>query len=160
MTNTDQLVLFDYAALDTETRIVVQQRTGEIKALMKRAAQDIIDIGQKLIEVKQRLGHGHFGGWLRTEFEWSQDTAKNFMNVAVRFGDNPKISDFAPSALYLLAAPSTPESARVEAVERAAAGEIITHTVAKGIVIDHKPMNTANIGTRPAVPLVHDTYLF
>ena len=39
-----------YAALDTETRIIVQQRTSEIKALMKRAATDIIEIGQKLIE--------------------------------------------------------------------------------------------------------------
>lgn len=51
-----QLALFDYDALDTETRIVVQQRTTEIKALMKRAASDIIEIGQKLIEVKRFVG--------------------------------------------------------------------------------------------------------
>jgi hypothetical protein len=35
-----QVTMFDYAALDTETRITVQQRTTEIKALMKRAATD------------------------------------------------------------------------------------------------------------------------
>ena len=51
---------FDYGALDSETRIVVQQRTGEIRSLVRRSAQDIIDIGLKLGEVKQRLGHGGF----------------------------------------------------------------------------------------------------
>ena len=56
-----ELTLFDYASLEPETRIVVQQRTSEIRGLMRRAAQDIIDIGLKLIEVKERLPHGAFG---------------------------------------------------------------------------------------------------
>ena len=100
---------------------------------MKRAAQDIIDIGQKLIEVKARLGHGSFGGWLEAEFEWSDQTALNFMNVARRMPGIPNGLDFAPRALYLLAAPSTPETARTEALERAAAGETITHAIAQDI---------------------------
>lgn len=130
--------MFDYAALDAETRIVVQQRTTEIKALMKRAASDIIEIGQKLIDVKARLGHGNFRPWLKMEFDWSQDTAQNFMNVAAKFGNFPNLDGMAPSALYLLAAPSTPESARIEAVVRAEEGEPITHSLAQGIVHDHK----------------------
>jgi hypothetical protein len=135
----EQIALFDYAALDAETRIVVQQRTSEIKTLMRRSAQDIIDIGQKLIEVKARLGHGHFGGWLESEFGWSQDTAGRFINVAQRF-DIPQIADFniAPSALYALSAPSTPEPARAEAIERAQAGEPITHSAAKAIIEEYK----------------------
>ncbi len=60
---------FDYASLNPETRIVVQQRTSEIKTLIQRAAQDIFDIGQKLVEVKAKLGHGHFRSWLKAEFE-------------------------------------------------------------------------------------------
>jgi hypothetical protein len=58
-----------YASLNVETRIVVQQRTSEIKTLMRRSAQDIVDIGQKLIEVNDRLEHGFFLSWLRLEFE-------------------------------------------------------------------------------------------
>ncbi len=101
---------------------------------MKRAAQDIIDIGQKLIEVKARLGHGHFGGWLEAEFAWSNDTAKRFMSVARQFETrNLHDLNIAPSALYLLAAPSTPEPARIEALERAEAGETITHAIAQDI---------------------------
>ena len=66
-----------YTSLDAETRIVVQQRTSEIKTLMRRTAQDIVEIGQKLIEVKAQLGHGLFSAWLRIEFEWSRGTAEN-----------------------------------------------------------------------------------
>lgn len=124
---------FDYASLDADTSHFVQQQTGEIKVLMKQTVQGILAIGLKLLEVKHKLKHGKFGDWLAAEFEWSQDTASNFMRVAERFGNNPKISEFAPSALYLLAARSTPELARVEAIARASAGEQITHKTAKAL---------------------------
>lgn len=109
---------FDYNALDADTSILVRQRTDEIRGLMKRAAQDIIDIGQKLIEVRDLLRHnkaGGFDGWLRAEFDWDGRTAYRFINVATNF-DNLSGLSIAPSALYLLAAPSTPEAARIEAL--------------------------------------------
>lgn len=130
--------LFDYDALETEARIVVKQRTGEIKTLVRRAAQDIIEIGQKLIEVKEHLEHGQFGAWLKAEFEWSDQTALNFMNVARAFVQIPNGLEFSSRALYLLAAPSTPDAARDEALERAAAGETITHQAARQIVEQHR----------------------
>jgi hypothetical protein len=61
-------------------------------------------------------------------------------------------------ALYLLAAPSTPESARQEAIERAAAGEAITFTTSRAIVTRYKSTNAplsetciddGNIGSDP-----------
>lgn len=113
------------------------------KALMRRTAQDIIEIGRRLIEVKARLGHGQFGAWLATEFEWSQDTATRFMNVAARFSNIPQIAEFAPSALYLLAAPSTPDEVREEALERAEAGERITYSTARALVDEHKTPRAA-----------------
>ena len=126
---------FDYTALDTSTSQFVQQQTGEIRGLMKRTVESIFEIGQRLIVVKERLGHGRFGSWLETEFEWSQDTASNFINVAKKFGNLPNFSEFdmAASALYMLAAPSTPDAARDEALARAKAGESITYKAAKNI---------------------------
>jgi hypothetical protein len=125
---------FDYAALDTETRIVVQQRTSEIKILMRRAASDIFDIGQKLVEVKASLGHGHFRSWLKIEFKWSVSTATRFMQVAEQFRcTNLMHLSIAASALYELAAPSTPIAARLEAIERASLGEMISYSKAKEI---------------------------
>jgi len=124
---------FDYSSLDDESRHFVQQQTGEIRGLMKRTAQGIVEIGQKLIEVKEKLGHGRFLGWLQAEFAWTDETARRFMNVAQEFGRIPQLVDFAPSALYILAAPSTPKTAREEAIARAEAGESITYTTAKEI---------------------------
>ncbi len=130
---------FDYGGLDAETRIVVQQRTGEIRTIARRAAADIIEIGGKLNEVKDRLGHGRFGDWLKAEFGWSQDTAGRFMAVAAKFGQIPQIAEFAPSALYLLAGPSVPDAARAEAIQVVEAGERVTVARAASIVAEHKP---------------------
>lgn len=126
--------VFDYNSLDSNTSKFVQEQTGEIQALMKRTAQSIIKIGQKLIEVKGHLGHGRFGDWLEAEFGWTDRTARQFMQVAETFkSENFSDLSFAPSALYKLAAPSTPESARLEAIARAEAGELITHKTAKAL---------------------------
>lgn len=65
------------------------------------------------------------------------------MRVAEKF-QIPQIADFnfGASALYLLAAPSTPEPARIEAIERAQAGEAITHKAAQAIVNGYKATST------------------
>lgn len=149
-----QLALFDYGQLDTETRIVVQQRTNEIKGLMKRTAQDIIEIGEKLIDVKDRLPHGQFGDWLLGEFDWSQQHARRFMSVAQAFdAQSEQIERFAPSALYLLASPSTPDDVRAEALVRAGEGERITHQAAKAMVSEAKAERAAAFEqTAPPLP--------
>jgi len=130
--------IFNYNKLNSETYIFVQQRTSEIKALMRRTAQDIIEIGLKLTEVKEELGHGNFIKWLDTEFGWSGATATRFMQVGNQFKFVKLTNlEIAASALYLLARPSTPEEARQEALERAFQGEVITHTLAKQICFHH-----------------------
>lgn len=134
---------FDYAQLDATTAAFVGARTGEIRALVRRSAQDIIEIGAKLIEVKERLPHGAFGQWLESEFGWSWDTAGNFMRVAGKFRNFRNIDGFAPSALYLLAAPSTPETAVEEAVTAAANGTAVSYSQAREIVARHKEPEAA-----------------
>lgn len=140
-----QAIEFSYDMLDDATRIVVQQRTTEIKALLRRTAQDIIDVGLKLSEVKQELGHGNFLAWLRREFDWSESAARKFMQVSRQF-KTVKFTNLniAPSALYLLSADSTPESAREEALQLADSGEVITRHKAKAIVQQHTRTNQPN----------------
>lgn len=127
-------IQFDYARLDRTTCQFVLQKTGEIRILMRRTARDIFSIGKKLIEIKEKLEHGHFLEWLEAEFAWSDRTARNFMRVAEVF-KMETISDlqFAPSALYILAASSIPEGAREEAVNRALKGEAISKKTAQEI---------------------------
>ena len=129
------------ANIDSEVSTFVQERTTEIKALVSRSATDIIAIGEKLIQVKQKLGHGRFGAWLKAEFDWSQDTAERFMNVAKRLPNIPHGAEFEAKALYLLAAPSTPEEALQSVLELAEKGETISHAKVKEIVERHKEEN-------------------
>lgn len=97
------------------------EKAQHIHARLKRTAEDIIAIGQDLLEVKARLGHGSFGKWLQSEFGMTDRHALNFMRVASRFGSKSEIiSDLPITVLYELASPSMPETV-VEMVE---AGQI------------------------------------
>lgn len=151
---------FTYVNLDAEILDLVQQHTNEIKVLMHRTAQDIIQIGQRLIEVKQRLGHGNFTNWLKFEFSWSVSTATKFMHVAeqlkfVKF-TNLNIS---ASALYIIAAPSTSKDARAEVLKRAVMGENISYTQAKEIVTKYKNQSesqTEKLETTNNIDVCHE----
>ncbi len=130
---------FDYEILDRQTRTTVKQKTSEIKSLIRQTAQDIVEVGQKLATVKRQLKHGEFRSWLKSEFNWSVSSATKFMQVSEQFKNvNFSHFNFATSALYVLAAPSTPETARQYALEIASKGENITYSLAKLIVKQHK----------------------
>lgn len=131
---------FNYDDLDPETRIIVKQRTSEIKAIARQTAQGVLDIGAKLAEVKDRLGHGRFGYWLDQEFGWSDRTARSFMAAARSF-KTEIISDLsiAPTALVMLASPSVPEAARQQAIQIAANGLPVNTRQARQIIDQHRP---------------------
>lgn len=140
---------FEYTLLDRETRTIIRQRTSEIKDLMRLTTENIISIGQKLTEVKEQLGHGSFQNWLKTEFEWSEQTARQFMQV-YRWSETIKNKNFVfsqlgTSALYLLAAPSTPPEARQEILNLVELGKKITYTRAKVVVDRHKQTALASV---------------
>ena len=120
---------FDYEILEPEQRLVVQKWTGEIKERLQRSAQDIWEVGQRLAEVRACLKHGQFDSWLKAEFGWSRRTAYNLINVYETFQERAKLAqlNIATSALYLLAAPSTPPEVRDGFLNRAKSGEKVTH---------------------------------
>jgi Protein of unknown function (DUF3102) len=137
--STQEVRRFDYNSVSDKIRVVVQQQTIEIKRLVKRTAQDNIDIGKRLSEVKQQLGHGKFKAWLEAEFNWREWTARKFMQVARKFKSvNFTDLSVSTSALYLLSSSSTPEHACKEVLERATQGEDISFTKAKNIIAKHQ----------------------
>ena len=104
---------FDYGALDRETRRLVEDRAGQIHQLARKTAAGIALIGEYLTDVKAQLKHGQFLEWIDREFAWKEWTAQQFMKVykcskTVNFTD----LEMDVSALYLIAAPSTPEPVR------------------------------------------------
>ena len=63
--------------------------------------------------VKARLKHGQFLDWIEREFAWSQQHASRFMHVHEQFKlRNLSNLEIDVSALFLIAAPSTPEQVR------------------------------------------------
>lgn len=119
---------FDYDTLDSKQRSIVQLRTEEIKERLKRSAQDIWEIGQKIFEVRSQLAYGNFDRWLKAEFGWSRRTAYNFIQVYEAFPERATVAQvsIAASALYQLSSPSTPQKIRDELIQRAKQGEKIT----------------------------------
>jgi len=121
-----------------------------IRTLCKRVTKDIIEIGRRLIEAKKLVGHDNWGDWLGREFAWSEQTARNFMNV-FRFAEGLKSKkfldldiddlDIAPSALYALARRNTPDEVREELLARAGAGEPITNKTTQDALAAHAAAN-------------------
>jgi hypothetical protein len=142
--------LFDYRNLAGADRDTIRQHADSIRSLMQRASQDIVEIGQRLLYVKKRLGHGRFLDWLNAEFDMTERTAQNFMNVARAF-KSETVSDLkiGQKALYMLSAPSVPEAAREEVVAQAKKGEKITPAGAKAVITKHRP-TTAATASQPA----------
>jgi len=111
---------FDYSALDhglaDEARAVADRIRGRLRSAC-------LDTGRDLIGMKDRLGHGHFGAWLKAEFDITERSAENYMN-AFKFleGKSETVSYLPPSVVYKLAAPSAPAAVVAEVVAAAEAG--------------------------------------
>ena len=138
MLDTKQLMLFNYLTLTPEVAEFVQRRTLEIRAFHKRTAESIIQIGLRLEEVKEAVGHGQFLNWLEIEFGWSDQTARNYIHVAEKFKNFLNLDHYATSALYLLAAPSTPDAVLDKAREMAINGQYISHARAQELLAQYR----------------------
>jgi len=126
---------FDYFTLDAETRAYVQERAERIHNLARMSASSIVQIGQYLGQVKERIGHGNFLGWIGQEFNWSERSAQRFIQVHGQF-KSAKLADLEIdlSALYLIAAPSMPEPVRASVMRRAENGEPVTRMGTRALV--------------------------
>jgi hypothetical protein len=88
---------------------------GEIKTRIKITKNEIFKIGELLIYAKklcQQEGK-KFQEWIRDNFEFSYETANNFMNVYKHcLGVRSIAMNLSPSILYQISAPSFPDELR------------------------------------------------
>jgi len=145
ITHLDDLT-YDYTQIeDPNARLLAKLAAQDIKPRLRRAAADIIAIGGKLATVREHLDHGQWLPWLETEFDMAERTARNFVQVARRFdGKSAIIADLGPTALYMLAAPSTPDEAIAEVESLVTNGHTPTVAETKQII------NTVRAGLVPA----------
>jgi len=110
-----------YDSLDPATRAMVKSVTREIQQRLKRTLQDVYYIGTRLNQVRETLIpiRGAFSTWVHEEFEvkygLTERLSEHWMNIAKRFTE-AQIEKFIDlklplSALYHVAAPSTPDGA-------------------------------------------------
>lgn len=84
---------------------------AEIRFIDNQARQYVlhsaIDIGQKLLEVKELVGHGEWGKWLKDNVNYSQSTANNFMAVSREYSQSQSLANLSYSqAVALLSVPA------------------------------------------------------
>lgn len=112
---------FDYSTLSEGLAEEARQVAAKIKAGW---GGTILHTGRQLKVMKEKLEHGRFHQWVAAEFGWNEKAVQRYLNAFEAFGSESDIlSVLSVSAIYKLAAPSTPASIREEIVARAAAGE-------------------------------------
>lgn len=110
--------------LSPEHQELVNQATAVIHTCMLNIAQNIFEIGQQLVRVKQIVKHGHFLDWIHKEFGLKERTAQHWMNVYLRLGTKARVfRQVKPTALCYLAMPSTPQKAIAIVEEMILAGK-------------------------------------
>ncbi len=126
---TIEITNFNYQVLDSQKRDEIEQATVAIRERLRKAARDIWEIGRMLNDVQSKLQRGQFDEWIEAEFDWSRRTAYKFISVYKRFDNSVNLEEIniATSALYLLAAESTPEKIRQKFIQKAKEGEKVTH---------------------------------
>ena len=131
---------FNYESLDSQQRTEIREATLVIREKLRKAAQDIWEIGHMLSNVQAQLQRGQFDDWVKTEFDWSRRTAYKFISVYKRFDSRINLEEvnIATSALYLLAAESTPQEIREEFIQKAQEGGKVTHQEVLKVVRESK----------------------
>lgn len=112
----------------------------EIITLKNQTAENIIQIGYKLIEAKKQLSHGEWGTWLEKRIAFSQRTANQFMRIAKEFGSNSQaISNLEITKVGLLL--DVPTEKREEFIENYDLKSMSTREIKKAIkeAINEKP---------------------
>lgn len=116
-----------------------------IRNRLANTVADIIAIGQDLLLVKEQLPHGSFGPWVKDELGITNRTAQRFVHAAQMIdGKSDMVSHLAPTTIYALSAPSTPDAVREDFLNRAQSGELITETMVKESRKEHAhPKNSS-----------------
>lgn len=135
---------YDYARLPPPGADAVRPRADNIRQICgpgPRTVGDVVAVGRNLAEAKAALPHGEFLPWINDEFDWSMRHAQRYIAAYAWLAKCDKLSHLAVSgsALFLLAAPATPDAAREAATRMMEGGASLTYSEACSLVAAHRP---------------------
>lgn len=108
------IVEADYTVVQERTLPVIISEIHIIEHnVAKTALEGAVEIGARLQEAKEKVGHGNFEQWCQENLNYSKRTAENFMKVAREYGGSTglisktqALADFSiTKALSLLKVP-------------------------------------------------------
>ncbi len=99
----------------TQSKRSIDQITVEINFYKEQTAQNIIEIGKRLIEAKQQLQHGDWIPWLKNRVDFSEISAQRFMKIAREFSNPSPVTDLPYTKLLALL--QVPEADREEFIQ-------------------------------------------
>lgn len=143
-----------YQALSVDDRQYAQEQAQEIKLIAHNAS---IQIGLKLIKVKERLGHGKFGDWIKLEFDWQKSQAAMMMTIAREFEDLHDSGNLptAKKSAYALASAMSKEDEEGKQEILNAYQEKLTEKQNQAIEEGNKAIEEAQLtGKDPKIPKV------
>ena len=105
--------------------------TTEILILKQQTAQNIIEIGKRLMAVKESLPHGEWGSWLKEKVDFTERTAQNFIRVAKEFSNTKAIADLGITKVYALL--DLPPKEREDFIKNNPVEEMSTRELQKAI---------------------------
>lgn len=111
------------------TEFNIDKATAEILILKDQTAQNIIEIGKRLIKVKENVEHGEFTEWLEKKVDISHRTANNFMKVATTFSNSQPVANLGTRKLLALA--GLDEEDRTEVIQENNIKDITTRELEK-----------------------------
>jgi len=80
----------------------LEQLTTEILIYKQQTAQNIIEIGRRLIHAKEVLPHGAWGKWLEERVEFSQEQARRLMRVANECSNSTAMLNLPSTKVFAL----------------------------------------------------------
>jgi hypothetical protein len=121
---------YDYEQLDPEVRAVAMHAACTVKLCAAMTVAAALTTGEQLAVAKGRIPAGRWLDWLKTEFEWTDRTARNYMSVHQLFREDRKsISDFSNISLdaaYLLTQKAIPNEIKKGAINLLIKGQNVT----------------------------------
>lgn len=113
---------FDYSVLPPAVADKARRLATQIRSNHELQVLAVLEIGRDLAGIKDELGHGHFGPWLKAEFNMTDRTARRYMQAAEEFGDkSDTVSVLTLGELHQLAA--APDAVKQIIVQKLEAGE-------------------------------------
>ncbi|MGG1673299.1 DUF3102 domain-containing protein [Paenibacillus sp. NRS-1783] len=84
---------------------------AEIRSIDQQARQYVlqsaIEIGRRLTEAKELVAHGEWGDWLKSNVNYSQSSANNFMKISVEYANSQSFTNLSyTQAVALLSVPA------------------------------------------------------